>query len=712
MWRQVGRRFRAQRAAMAGLVALTLLATLCLLAPLIAPSDPADPLSFDPLAADHPPSLSYSFLLGADSRGRSLLALGLWGGRASLTIGVGAAALAAGLGMALGGLALWRGGALAPALGRLMALCQAAPPVLLAMALSSQLGGLPTPGPILVFAAVGWVAPARLSQAAAATVWRAAHVEAARAMGVGRWRLLTVHVLPDVVGPVVAWACGTAAGYVALEAGLDFLGLGLPPGVINWGTALNGAQDALVTGNWWWMTAGGLALATATLSLSAIAGGLSRALDPAYLSPVRRPTAQHDAPGESIAPLAGAVWRAWQPGVAPVSRWGRLVGRALLALLGVGALAAGAAALGGLDSSGANRLPQAAALVRQAQRYHGQSDSRFAYIAQATYAATEAGVAPPGGVAPAVDIPWAAWAACPVGLRSARCVVSLWSSAGRARALLEGNTFVCTPALTWGLNPMAGLARTTRRACGPLGPDTAGLGATAARVAALLPDLRVGRGARVLGSDVAASRRCWTVRLSPIGRACLDAETGLPLRLQRLDTAGDTVASFEVTAISYGLRLAPELFGNPIPGGRGPLLDSLAQPLLTLQSADDQALFTALVPAWLPAGLTAQTPTLDSFYDNLRGYSLQQRVRQTYTDRLGRVALVLSETLPGSAWDITPPRSAAHSEAARAGQRLLVWTGRAPTASVARLESMGTAALLSSALLSPAELRRVALGLQ
>ena len=82
-----------------GLAGLSLVLALALAAPLIAPQDPSDPLGFDPLAANHPPSLSWTYLLGADARGRSVLALLLWGSRVTLAIGIGAAVLAAALGL-------------------------------------------------------------------------------------------------------------------------------------------------------------------------------------------------------------------------------------------------------------------------------------------------------------------------------------------------------------------------------------------------------------------------------------------------------------------------------------------------------------------------------------------------------------------------------------------------------------------------------------
>ena len=162
--------------------AVLALVVLALVAPLIAPQDPADPLGFDPAAANVPPSLSWTYLLGADARGRSVLALLLWGSRVTLAIGVGAALLAAALGVAAGpavvaGAAAW----LDAVVSRLMELCQAAPPLLVLLLLAARLGGTPAPVMLAVFALTGWVAPARLTRATVLAGWRAPYVDAARA---------------------------------------------------------------------------------------------------------------------------------------------------------------------------------------------------------------------------------------------------------------------------------------------------------------------------------------------------------------------------------------------------------------------------------------------------------------------------------------------------------------------------------------------------
>jgi peptide/nickel transport system permease protein len=707
MSRQIWTRLIAQRGARLSMLLLALLIVVCALAPLIAPQNPADPLGFDPAAANHAPALSWTYLLGADGRGRSVLALLIWGGRLTLAVGIGSALLAALLGLALGALAGHRGGIPAAAIGGATDLMQAIPPLLIAIVLFARLGALGVPLLIAIFAATGWVAAARISRGAVAVAGRSDYAEAARAAGVSEARLVIRHLLPATYAEVAAWTASAAAIYVALEAGLDFLGLGLGASAISWGTALVGAQDALAAGNWWWLVFGGMAPAIAALALAGLATGVARAVDPAaHVTPrsavprAREVADQADVDEDDAA--RAALTDSWHEApVAPERAPGRLRRAAPAALIfgAIGAVAAGAAV-----KQSAHSPPDASALLSRAAGYAAQS-STPSYIASATYEADAT-------LLPAAQIPWAAREPCPADLHATSCVhsdVQLWFSHGSARALVEGGSFVCAQGLTWAVNPMAGLARTARERCGALGPDLWGLGFTAGRIQALLPPLNAPRP-RITGQGQVTGQRCWEIALPPDGRACIGETRGLTLRLERLDHAGLPVARFTITSIAFALALAPELFANPIPGGHGPLLSGLSQPLLTIQAADDFALFSALVPTMLPPGLTAETPTFDSFYNSAHGYALEQRVRQTYLDRRGRVALVLIETLPGSGWDATPVRAA--RRVTLAGRPMQVWPARGDDPAVVRVESVGTAALVSSGLLPLATLERVAAGLQ
>lgn len=393
-------------------------------------------------------------------------------------------------------------------------------------------------------------------------------------------------------------------------------------------------------------------------------------------------------------------WRTYRsPDAEAVSRLPRLWLWVSAILLAAAVVGMGFAAPHG----GTRSTPSAADLLRVARAYLLSSRSP-SYIATVSYDADLS-------LLRGVQIPWAAQQPCPSRLHSSICAHAdgqLWFSQGHGRALTDGGTFVCGPSRTWGLNPMAGMATTTSASCTPLGPDMRGLGFTAGAVEDLLANLR--QPVRISGQDLVAGRRCSEVLLGINGRACIDAGTGLLLRLDRLDRAGLPVAGFEIHAVNYHLALAQELFANPIPGGHGPLIDGLSQPLLNIQAADDQALFTSLVPTYVPPHLTALTPTFDTYYNSAHGYALEQRVRQVYEDGHGKIMLVIIETLPGSAWDATP--STPSLRVLRGGSTMRLWPSTDGAPSVVRIENLGTAALVSSSVLAPNLLELVALGLQ
>ena len=166
-----------------------------------------------------------------------------------------------------------------------------------------------------------------------------------------------------------------------------------------------------------------------------------------------------------------------------------------------------------------------------------------------------------------------------------------------------------------------------------------------------------------------AGRRCWVVALAE-GRLCVDTASGLVLRLERLDRAGQPMASFTMTELSYGLDLAPQIFDNPIPGGHGPLVSGLTQTAGGYPGRRRHGLFTTLVPTWLPSGLRGADADVRQLLRSKHDYAPEQRVRQVYADGAGRAALELIETLPGSAWDVTPAGDPGMRRVGAAGQRL------------------------------------------
>lgn len=222
---------------------MIVLGTLCaagLLAPWVAPHPPA---AQDLGHRIEGPSRSHP--LGRDDLGRDVLSRLLWGARTSLPVALLVVLLSALTGTFAGGLAGATGGALDAALVGLMDLLLAFPGVLLAIALIAVRG--PGIGSLVAaLSLLGWVAFARLARGEALRLRRLPFVDAARASGAGRGRVLARHLLPHLAPAAAVQAAFALGGVIVAEAGLSFLGLGVPPPAATWGGMLReGTQHLL-----------------------------------------------------------------------------------------------------------------------------------------------------------------------------------------------------------------------------------------------------------------------------------------------------------------------------------------------------------------------------------------------------------------------------------------------------------------------------------
>jgi peptide/nickel transport system permease protein len=256
----------------AGLVLLIVLAAAAWLGPWLLHISPFE-RSLDLLA---PPSASH--WLGTDEEGCDVLAKVLHGGRLALLVGPGVAVLSAAIGLVLGAPAGYFGGLLDRSVLRLADTLMAFPGVLLALLLVYV---SPAPGVLTVVLALGlsgWAGHARLVRMLVASAREREFVVAARCLGASHPRILLVHVLPEVVGPVAVQATlGVAAGVLG-EASLSFLGLG-PQGVVSWGAMLEQGAVLFLQAPAIALSAGG-GLALLLTSLNLIGDGLRDRLDP------------------------------------------------------------------------------------------------------------------------------------------------------------------------------------------------------------------------------------------------------------------------------------------------------------------------------------------------------------------------------------------------------------------------------------------------
>lgn len=237
---------------------------------------PAPPYAMDMAAVLQPPSAAH--WLGTDAFGRDVASLLLVGARASLLVGVVAVAIGLLLGTALGLLAAARRGWVEEAVMRLADLTFAFPALLLAIMLAAVYGA----GMVNAMVAIGiFYVPtfARVTRAAAHTVWARDFVLAARACGKGRFSITVGHVLPNILPALIVQATVQFALAILAEAALSYLGLGTQPPQPSWGRMLSEAQTLLyqapLLAVW-----PGVAIALAVLGLNLLGDGLRDLLDP------------------------------------------------------------------------------------------------------------------------------------------------------------------------------------------------------------------------------------------------------------------------------------------------------------------------------------------------------------------------------------------------------------------------------------------------
>ena len=263
----------------AGAAVIALAVMVAVAAPLIAPYGPLDQA---PELNNRPPlwigDNGEVHILGTDPLGRDLLSRTMYGARVSLLIGATAVLLAGTIGVLLGLLAGFVGGAVEAVIMRLVDTLLAIPFVLLAI-VSVALFGQDLVGLILILGFTGWLGYARIVRSVVLSLKVMPYVEAARALGAGPTRLLLRHVLPGVWTPVIVVATQQVGTMMIAESSLTFLGIGIPPTIPSWGAMIADGR-AYVTLAPWVSIFPGLALTITVLAVYFFGDGLRDVLDP------------------------------------------------------------------------------------------------------------------------------------------------------------------------------------------------------------------------------------------------------------------------------------------------------------------------------------------------------------------------------------------------------------------------------------------------
>lgn len=267
------KRFKKNKAALAGLIILIILVLVAIFAPYLAPYDPYDAQMQLALSKS-----SYSHWLGCDELGRDLLSRIIYGARISLRVGLEAVAIALGIGTLLGALAGYYGRWIDALIMRLMDIMLAFPSILLAIAFMAALGrGIDNA--IIAIGIVSIPEYARIVRGSVLSVKENDYVTAARAIGNSDAAIIGRHILPNVLAPIVVRATLGISSAILDAAALGFLGLGVAPPTAEWGTMLGMGRGYI------WdaphlLTYPGLAITITVLAFNLLGDGLRDALDP------------------------------------------------------------------------------------------------------------------------------------------------------------------------------------------------------------------------------------------------------------------------------------------------------------------------------------------------------------------------------------------------------------------------------------------------
>jgi oligopeptide transport system permease protein len=242
-------------------------------APQIAPFDPIAP---DFLAIRKPPSGVHR--LGTDEVGRDVLSRLIYGARVSMLVGLGAQFFVVAIGVPIGLISGYVGGRVDLLVTRFVDVMYAFPRLLFVILVMSMLGA----GLMNIFIAIGltgWVGIARQTRAQVLSIKEKEFVEGARAMGAGFWRVMSRHVLPSALTPIVVSITFGIPEAIFYEAALSFIGVGINPPTPSWGQMV-GENQQFLRSYWHLCVFPSIAIAVTMLSFTFFGDGVRDALDP------------------------------------------------------------------------------------------------------------------------------------------------------------------------------------------------------------------------------------------------------------------------------------------------------------------------------------------------------------------------------------------------------------------------------------------------
>jgi peptide/nickel transport system permease protein len=260
------------------LLVIALFVLAAILAPLIAPYDPNSQNLIGRLKPPGTTSRAFHYLLGSDELGRDLLSRIIFGARASLLVAFASVLLSGTFGVVAGMIAGYRRGIAELVIMRIVDVFLSIPAILLAIITVAVLGPSLV-NVIVVLALTRWPRYARVAYGQTLVVANMPYVRLSALMGASVFRVLGMHVLPNIIGAISVVATLEFGLMVLFEAGLSFLGLGVQPPTASWGAMLSTGRNYIATA-WWVATFPGLSLFLLVLAVNLIGDAVRDRLDP------------------------------------------------------------------------------------------------------------------------------------------------------------------------------------------------------------------------------------------------------------------------------------------------------------------------------------------------------------------------------------------------------------------------------------------------
>lgn len=273
--KKIWRRFCRNKLAVLGLVIMLFFVLVSTFAPFLTDFNPN---RSNLRQRNLPPSREHLF--GTDDMGRDILARTLYGGRISLSVGLVSVGISLSIGVVLGAIAGFSGGVVDTVIMRIADVFYSFPFMILAITISSIFGPS-IYNTMMILGILSWPSSARLLRAEFLKLKNTDFALAAGAVGASSVRIMFRHILPNAISPLLVSATLGVASAILSEAGLSFLGLGVPPPAPSWGNMLNRARPLhiLATMPWMWLPPG-IAIFVIVLSINFVGDGLRDAFDP------------------------------------------------------------------------------------------------------------------------------------------------------------------------------------------------------------------------------------------------------------------------------------------------------------------------------------------------------------------------------------------------------------------------------------------------